>query len=783
MSFLHAGLLGLAALFTVPLIIHIINRRRYRRVQWAAMEFLLDAYKQNRRRLRLESLLLLILRCAIPIILAVAIARPRLTQGFAFDPLQQQGPHHVFVLDRSYSMAYRSGTMDRPFDRMKRSVSPLLEQIASRGNEKVSMVFAGEAASTPVSADLDVSKARRALARLEEPSDGRAFLADAMEEAKKLIASEADAARVYVFSDFHRAALESGPGAEIEASADGEASSARGADTRADTDGEDEVSSVRVRDLCQDIVDGGSELLFFPLTPRGIPSNTQVVDLALDPENAVARVPARVRATIVHRGPQARDVLARLRVDGGNEQVRRLRLETGESGEVNFVVRFLEAGMHWLDVSIEEDGLALDDRRTLVTSVRERIRVLLVEGRETADEDEILQESFLTRSILDPTRGDGDEALTIFSTTVVDEDRFQRDPSFVRDQDVIALFDVSTPRSDVAERLKSFVARGGGLMLAPGTRSVAELWNSRLFGGPKGNDGPMPLRLLTMLGSAQKGDASAIGGRYSTPRIVAEEHPVLTDFQNEDLRAALEVTPIYRFWQATRDDMPEDSEVLAELVGGDALDRAPLLVGRRWGRGSCLLMTSNLSKRPDRWNCLDDLDELGFPLVHSVFHWLAREAKDSLNRQVGETLSAWIEHEASNLYVTRPGDRGRVPLALPKKAIGDDVQNGWLTPPFGGSVHAGLYRLGVEFKDKTKSAREVLFAVNPDPREGVLDYVRGDALAKEFPGVDVRANLELDLGTATESKLSELGRFFLILVLLIVLGESVLAAFLGGRRR
>ena len=51
-----------AALVSSPIIIHLINRLRYRRVKWAAMEFLLKSQKRNRRRLIIEQLILLLLR-------------------------------------------------------------------------------------------------------------------------------------------------------------------------------------------------------------------------------------------------------------------------------------------------------------------------------------------------------------------------------------------------------------------------------------------------------------------------------------------------------------------------------------------------------------------------------------------------------------------------------------------------------------------------------------------------------------------------------------------------
>ncbi len=64
--FTNPGYLALAALLiAVPIVIHLINRLRFKRLRWAAMEFLLKAQKRQRRRLIIEQLLLLALRCLL----------------------------------------------------------------------------------------------------------------------------------------------------------------------------------------------------------------------------------------------------------------------------------------------------------------------------------------------------------------------------------------------------------------------------------------------------------------------------------------------------------------------------------------------------------------------------------------------------------------------------------------------------------------------------------------------------------------------------------------------
>jgi hypothetical protein len=71
-AFFWAGL----ALASIPIIIHILNRRRFKVVPWAAMEYLLAAMRKNRRRLKFEQWLLLAVRCLVLALLGFALARP-----------------------------------------------------------------------------------------------------------------------------------------------------------------------------------------------------------------------------------------------------------------------------------------------------------------------------------------------------------------------------------------------------------------------------------------------------------------------------------------------------------------------------------------------------------------------------------------------------------------------------------------------------------------------------------------------------------------------------------
>ncbi len=64
MQFLYPALTVGFFLALLPLLIHLINMMRHRRVKWAAMEFLLQSYKKHRKWVWLKQLLLLLARMA-----------------------------------------------------------------------------------------------------------------------------------------------------------------------------------------------------------------------------------------------------------------------------------------------------------------------------------------------------------------------------------------------------------------------------------------------------------------------------------------------------------------------------------------------------------------------------------------------------------------------------------------------------------------------------------------------------------------------------------------------
>src|SRR6185369_3335917 len=75
-NYLNVSLLLGAAALSIPIIIHLFHKSRFKVVVWGAMHLLEAVIRQNQRRIRIEQWILLAIRCAIPALLALAMARP-----------------------------------------------------------------------------------------------------------------------------------------------------------------------------------------------------------------------------------------------------------------------------------------------------------------------------------------------------------------------------------------------------------------------------------------------------------------------------------------------------------------------------------------------------------------------------------------------------------------------------------------------------------------------------------------------------------------------------------
>src|SRR4051812_50167358 len=76
MTFVHLGLLPLAALAVVPLLLHLLTLHRLRTVELSTYRFLFDSYVQQRRQMKFLEALLAALRALFLLALVLGFCRP-----------------------------------------------------------------------------------------------------------------------------------------------------------------------------------------------------------------------------------------------------------------------------------------------------------------------------------------------------------------------------------------------------------------------------------------------------------------------------------------------------------------------------------------------------------------------------------------------------------------------------------------------------------------------------------------------------------------------------------
>ena len=130
MQFVHQSLAWGFLIALVPLLIHLINLVRRRRIKWAAMDFLLQSYRRHRTWIWLQQLLLLLLRMAA-IAVVVAMVAQWITQRQWFALLGGRPTHHYVLLDDSFSMGERTGgesAFDRAFEALRSIATRAMQQ-------------------------------------------------------------------------------------------------------------------------------------------------------------------------------------------------------------------------------------------------------------------------------------------------------------------------------------------------------------------------------------------------------------------------------------------------------------------------------------------------------------------------------------------------------------------------------------------------------------------------------------------------------------------------------
>ena len=417
MDFLNSILLFGAAGTLVPLLIHLFQRRRVRRLEFPSLRFLSETNRRQMRRLNLRRLLLLILRMLLVLTVALALARPAL-RGVLASVFPEGTPRSVaLLLDRSASMG------------LETEAGSLSELAAGRAREILSTL--GDADEARLYAfeerlfDLGGGPldAARALALLEDweggegPTATRACLAEALEALRD---RPQPLREIFVLSDFAAATLDS---------------------AALPDPGETRVYALP---LGESAANAGLAELERPLRPL-LPGRSFTLRLGAEAEGGGDAFPVDLEVDGRYRGSLS------FQPDPGALETREFKLSL--EGE----------GVHEGSWRKKRDRFAADDRLDFVLPLSGKLEVLLLGGGETA--------RALARA-LDPYEGQGRRRLALNLRRRAAEALVSADLEGAH----LAVLAGGEGLSEAgAEELAAFVARGGGLLVFPDGEDLADL--------------------------------------------------------------------------------------------------------------------------------------------------------------------------------------------------------------------------------------------------------------------------------------------------------------------
>ncbi|HKM53781.1 MAG TPA: BatA domain-containing protein, partial [Isosphaeraceae bacterium] len=316
LEFANPGLLAGIAAASIPILIHLLNRRKFREMQWAAMQFLLAAIRKNQRRIRIEQWLLLAIRTLLLLAIVAAMAKPFL-ESFG-NVITGRRTHRVLVLDGSLSMGYSTGGTSR-FDQAKALAAQIVKD--SRQGDAISVVLMGQPPRVIIGdPSPNLTEVQKEIAELSLPH-GATDLAATFDTIDRVLDVSSIPQKEMIFLTDMQKTSWSKPAAP---SADGlDRALAR-------------LVARRPRSVIIDLGREGSE-------------NRAITDLRVEAPVVTAGQAASVRAVIHNFGPSRADaVLVRLTLDDRVSSEQSLELPVGEDVPVLFNQQFSASGDHAL---------------------------------------------------------------------------------------------------------------------------------------------------------------------------------------------------------------------------------------------------------------------------------------------------------------------------------------------------------------------------------------------------------------------------------------------------
>lgn len=597
MPFLNPAFLAALGLVAVPLLIHLIRKRKLKVIPWAAMEFLRLSQRKQKRRLQIEEILLLLLRMLIVALAALAFARP-VMRSLGIPLLSQNSRvYAVIVLDNSSSMGFRGPDGKSSFERAQAAADTLLTKVLKQG-DAVSLVLLSDKPDAVVgAASFDLKLVRQRLKAAQVSDRGTDYLETARVVARLLKGSKNPIREVYWLSDDQNNAW---------LSSQKEAGKAAWAGLANDT----RITWVSVG------------------APPAQRDNLSVEAPTVGRELVTPYLPARVESRIVNSSSRTRnDVLVNLTIDGKPAGSRRLSISPNGATTADFTPLIATPGIHVGKIALTEtDGLMQDNAAEFVVRCRERIKVLVQDAHPTADPSK--SESFYLLTAMAP----GGEAGSLAP-------KLRENATFtnlnLRDYDAVALTGTAGLAAAEVRALTEFVKAGGGLLLFPGPATDAKRLNADL----------KQLLPATLEPRKTLTEEEAL---TLHPDSIPATHPAMAVFRDTSTMNLASARFLTYFPLAPVSD--DSAKVILRFSNGD-----PALVERRVGLGKVILAASSAGTT---WNQLP-LKPIYVPYVYQLLSYLGQGATAHRNLRLDEPmfLSLPLTDANKSVRITAPGGK------------------------------------------------------------------------------------------------------------------------------
>jgi hypothetical protein len=584
MTFIHGYLLAGLLLVGVPVLLHLIMRQKPRTLQFPAFRFLRQRHLTNRRKLRLQHLLLLLLRMGIIAVLCLALARPRVAAERVAGLFNSERPvAAVLIFDTSASMEYSAAGRTR------------LEEAKQRARELLDEMDAGSQLALLDSADdvgdggMEWMSPALAQTRIEglRIRPANAPLNRQIERAVRLLekVGEGDDPPprfLYVFSDRTRASwdVQTGPKTIPD--------TLRALFVDVGADKPKDLAIEKVEVIPPIVPPGGRIQIQVTLRATGADFDTELLcQLDNDPESdrppdrqAIQLGAGQGRVLVFERSAPARPM-------GGPEEA-----------TYQVTVKHQTA-----------DTLPFNNTAFATFLTRERRKVLTIVADEEAGKEPAPWNAWQTAM----------DVVGAFQCEVRPASEIVKlDDKELRGYPAVCVFQFA-PRAALWQKLARYVSAGGGLVLVPGGEEM--LPQQKTYNDEGKKAGLLPGGLVKIEKNASDDPLTRWSG-------FSVKHPIPAFFEkailtgNPDFGKPQSWPGVNAYWDV--EPVEKDTLVLATYVGGE---RHPALLERTAGRGHVLLLTTPMDTRQlDRnryWHNYWSDSSFGLVLIDQVCRYLA----------------------------------------------------------------------------------------------------------------------------------------------------------------